>query len=60
MSRSYIRVGKHFGEKPNPKKEKEVRNDVIEMMKRNPVVGYIVSKAVEQVMIEKWRREDAI
>ena len=48
---------KDFG-KPNPKKEAEVRNDVIEMMKRNPIVGYIVSKAIEQVIIEKVRRED--
>lgn len=55
---------KGFGEKPNPRKEAELRKDVIEIVRRNPIVGYIISETIKQVVLERLkedrRREDAI
>jgi hypothetical protein len=38
MTHSYVRVGKHFGEKPNPRKEAEIKAAIREMfIRRCPV-----------------------
>ena len=31
MKRSYVKVGKHFGENPNPKKEQELKEAIIKL-----------------------------